>query len=70
MTTKYQFIGFAILIGFTGWIGYSMSQKSHTGPPMRITRIKRFDSGYKMNVEFPAVGHSKVTSVDGVDVCR
>lgn len=68
MTAKYLISGFIVLAGTIGWIGHAVIHKNHTASLIRITRVERLDSGYKMNVAFPANDDFKVTSVDGADV--
>jgi hypothetical protein len=67
-SARYQLIGFTALAGFVGLVGYTMIHDSKVSPTMRITRVDRFDDGFRMNVEFPADGISRVIEVDGVGV--
>ena len=65
---RYQLIGFVALAAFIGLVGYTLIHDSKRSPTIRIARVERFDDGYRMNVEFPEDGISRVTDVDGVGV--
>ncbi len=65
---RFHVIGFTALAFFLGLVGYSLIHGSKTSPTMKITRVERVNDGFRMNVEFPDDGVSRVIDVDGVGV--